>query len=214
MSKSPPLPLGLAILWTFTLPLNAWSLDGAPAGRLSDRDWASAGAPADIYAGRYTEDPEPGLLPEVPARPLGTPYQALALDPRQLAEYTSRHQPVPPVGDEAEYYTLEELKAEMKKAAWTKGNLRIVPYGYLWANMVYATQKTFPGSYTLYVPSADTVADDEFVVDARSISTASSSPRTSPGSCFAMPTGRSRATGIGCWPARPGTLFRRCLPAP
>jgi hypothetical protein len=64
-------------------------------------------------------------------------------------------------------YTLDELKTEMKKLAWTKGDFRIVPYGVLWADMVYATSRTNPGSYTLYVFSADEHGENAFAIDAR-----------------------------------------------
>lgn len=70
-------------------------------------------------------------------------------------------------GDDADYYTIDELRAEMKKLAWTKGDFRIVPYGILWGNMVYGSQRTSPGSFTLFVHSADVHPEDEFIVDAR-----------------------------------------------
>ena len=44
----------------------------------------------------------------------------------------------------------------MKDAAWTKGDFKIVPYGILWGNTAYETERTSPGVYTLFVPSADT----------------------------------------------------------
>ncbi|MBN1395438.1 MAG: hypothetical protein JW959_10475 [Pirellulales bacterium] len=69
--------------------------------------------------------------------------------------------------DQGDYFTLEELRGEMKKLAWTKGDFKIVPYGILWGNMVYATQRTSPGSYTLFVDSKTASNEDEFVVDAR-----------------------------------------------
>ena len=73
MGKSSPWLLGLAILGTFTLPLYAGSLGGAPAGRLPCWDLASAAPPDDVYPRRAAAHSEPGLLPEVPAHPLGTP---------------------------------------------------------------------------------------------------------------------------------------------
>ena len=68
---------------------------------------------------------------------------------------------------EGDYFTLPELQEEMKKLVWTKGDFKIVPYGFLWGNMVYAAGRTVPGSYTLYVPPASTQGEDEFVIDAR-----------------------------------------------
>jgi len=92
----------------------------------------------------------PVRLPSVDATPTG-----MALDPL-MTEYP-----------DDDYFTLEELRGEMKKLAWKKGNFSVVPYGILWGNTVYATQRTAPGSYTLFVRSASTASEDEFVIDAR-----------------------------------------------
>ena len=81
-----------------------------------------------------------------------------------------------PADGGGDYFTLAELQAEMKKHAWTKGDFRIVPYGFLWGNMVYSSARTTPGSYTLYVPSATLQPDNKFVVDARIRGWASTSP--------------------------------------
>ncbi len=62
---------------------------------------------------------------------------------------------------------LEELRGEMKTYAWKKGDFTIVPYGILWGNMVYSTERTYPGSYTLFVQSASTTPESECIVDAR-----------------------------------------------
>ncbi|WP_460167091.1 hypothetical protein [Thermostilla marina] len=61
----------------------------------------------------------------------------------------------PAAEEEVEYYTLDELKAEMKDLAWTKGDFKIVPYGFLWAWTVYETERTKTGDYSLYVISPD-----------------------------------------------------------
>jgi len=66
------------------------------------------------------------------------------------------------------YYTMQELRAEMKRHAWRKGNFSIVPYGFLWANMVYETERSNSGDYTLWVLSADDEGEDAFHVNARS----------------------------------------------
>ena len=75
-------------------------------------------------------------------------------------------QPMPPA-DQGDYYTMDELRGEMKKLAWKKGDFTITPYGYLWGNTVYSTERTSPGSYTLFVQSASTTPESEFIVDAR-----------------------------------------------
>jgi hypothetical protein len=90
---------------------------------------------------------QPARLPTVEATPVATP-------------------PAPPPAAD-EYFTLDELRGEMKKLAWTKGDFSIVPYGFLWGNMVYSSQQTVAGSYTLYVRSASTTDEGEFIVDGR-----------------------------------------------
>jgi hypothetical protein len=64
---------------------------------------------------------------------------------------------------DVEYCTLDELRAELKKLAWIKGDYRIVPYGALWGSAIYATQRTAPGPFILYVSSATTESEDNFV---------------------------------------------------
>ena len=66
--------------------------------------------------------------------------------------------------------TLDELRGEMKKYAWKKGDFTITPYGYIWGNMVVSTERTDPGQ--LYVvrarrPAATEVRESEFVTDVR-----------------------------------------------
>ncbi len=72
-----------------------------------------------------------------------------------------------PTAEQADYISRTEFRAQMKKLAWTKGDCRVVPYGILWGNMVGATARTTPGSYTLYVPSAEDQGEGQFVVDGR-----------------------------------------------
>jgi len=74
--------------------------------------------------------------------------------------------PAPPA-DAGDFFTLKELQGEMKKLVWKKGDFTVTPYGSLWGNMVYSTQRTYPGSYTLWVLSDSTDPEGEFVVDAR-----------------------------------------------
>ena len=63
--------------------------------------------------------------------------------------------------------TLAELRNEMRRLAWRHGSFTITPYGYLWGNTVYATQRTTNGTYTLFVDSSDESREGEFIVDAR-----------------------------------------------
>ena len=77
--------------------------------------------------------------------------------------------PTDPAPADGNYFTLDELRGEMKKLAWTKGDFSIVPYGYLWGNTVYSTERTSPGSYTLFVlsPSGAVPQSNECIVDVR-----------------------------------------------
>ncbi|MFZ1933182.1 MAG: hypothetical protein WCB27_26295 [Thermoguttaceae bacterium] len=68
---------------------------------------------------------------------------------------------------EGNFFSLDELRGEMTKFSWKKGDFAVTPYGYLWGNSVYSTERTSPGSYTLYVQSASTTPESEFIVDVR-----------------------------------------------
>jgi len=71
---------------------------------------------------------------------------------------------------DAQFYTIDELREEMKKLAWTKGDFTIIPYGQLWGSMMYGSSRWAPGQFILYVPSADGLlgeGEDSFVIDTR-----------------------------------------------
>jgi len=72
-----------------------------------------------------------------------------------------------PEASQDEYYTMDELRGEMKKLTWKKGDFSITPYGILWANTVFSTERTYPGSYTMFVQSASAQPESECLVDAR-----------------------------------------------
>jgi len=90
-------------------------------------------------------------LPEVTGTPVAMPGSMVAAE-------------VEP----ADHFTWQELQTEMKKLAWTKGDFRIVPYGFLWANMVYETERTNLGDYTLWAISPDDEGEDAFHVVGKS----------------------------------------------
>ncbi|MGA2035259.1 MAG: hypothetical protein ABSG68_23680 [Thermoguttaceae bacterium] len=66
------------------------------------------------------------------------------------------------------YYTLDQLKEEMKKLAWTKGDFKVVPYGILWITTVYESERTSPGAFTYYVLPERPDTKGAFYVDPRS----------------------------------------------
>lgn len=51
--------------------------------------------------------------------------------------------------------------------AWNKAGFQIMPYGAFWADMVFATQRTAPGAFTLFVFSPEEQGEGAFVIDAR-----------------------------------------------
>ena len=91
----------------------------------------------------------------------------------ELGQMQSQPVPLPPVGgpqistvstlaaeSEVEYMTWDEVRAEMKKLAWSKGDFKIVPYGILWGNVAYETSRTYIGDYTLWAISPDDEGED------------------------------------------------------
>ncbi len=61
----------------------------------------------------------------------------------------------------------QPLPSTVGQRAWQKGGFRIVPYGAFWADMIYATERTEPGAFTLFVLSPEQDGEDAFVIDAR-----------------------------------------------
>ena len=101
----------------------------------------------------------PVRLPAVEATPAGM----------ESAPPAAANSAADPTAGHDDYFTLDELRGEMKKLAWKKGDFSIVPYGYLWGNTVYSTERTSPGSYTLFVlsPSGSVPQSNECIVDVR-----------------------------------------------
>ncbi len=50
---------------------------------------------------------------------------------------------------------------------WTVGSLRVVPYGAFWSDVVYATERTNTGPFTLWVFSEEEQGEPAFAADAR-----------------------------------------------
>jgi hypothetical protein len=89
--------------------------------------------------------------------------QALAVPSGFPAEQTTAL-PVAP-----EFMTRDEVSAEIKNSCWTKGNFRITPYGTLWGNMAYDSQRAKVGEYCLWIESPSMhFQEPDYSVDARS----------------------------------------------
>ncbi len=142
--------------------------------------WGQATDPAGVTPPAVTP---PGVTPpadnnarldqlEAETQALRAEVQWLREHPVRLpdvpASATAMQQPTVGIGP-SQQYTLEELRGEMQKYAWKKGDFSITPYGYIWGNMVVSSERTDPGSYTLFVlsPTATGGAQSEFVTDVR-----------------------------------------------
>lgn len=64
--------------------------------------------------------------------------------------------------------SMEEIRAEMSRLAWRKGDIQIMPYGFLWATTSYETTHSQIGDYTLYVFSSQDRPEGAWHVDAKS----------------------------------------------
>ncbi|MBN2024457.1 MAG: hypothetical protein JW809_16880 [Pirellulales bacterium] len=129
----------------------AWADDAALSARLEQLESETQTLRAELQWLRE----HPVRLPRVEASPIS--LRAEDVEPAQ-----------------EDTYTLEQVESMMvataKKYAWTKGDLTVVPYGYLWGNMNYFSERTaaIGRSYPTYVYSPDTHGEDVFMVDGRS----------------------------------------------
>lgn len=125
--------------------------------------------------------PVPTPFVELPPEPFTLPSATWAVDEQPVPAFgstampvslaTGYSAPVPPAPVQEpteEFFTLDELKTEMKKLAWTKGDFRVVPYGFLWATLASESQRSNTGDYTLYVLPPVPNEEHSFHVDAKS----------------------------------------------
>ncbi len=94
-----------------------------------------------------------------------TDSNALVAAPQSNAAIASTPSP--------EYLTRDEVKAEVqaevKKLSWTKGDMRIVPYGTAWGSMSCDSQRAKIGDYCLWIESQTTHPNEpDSSVDAKS----------------------------------------------
>jgi len=124
-------------------------------------------APADDVAARMSRlEAETQALREEVKRLREDPVRLPAVETTQTAVAPAPDAAAPQPG-QGDYFTMDELRGEMSKFSWKKGDFTITPYGYLWGNTVYSTERTSPGTYTLFVQSASTTPESECIVDAR-----------------------------------------------
>ncbi|MHB8971538.1 MAG: hypothetical protein ACYC3X_04585 [Pirellulaceae bacterium] len=82
----------------------------------------------------------------------------------QLPPLAKLDAPAAPLGDDMVVVSAEKFKLA---EPWKLGDYKLVPYGALWADMIYATERTNPGAYTLYVPSPASEGESAFTIDER-----------------------------------------------
>jgi len=141
----------LAIVWV----MPAWGIDPAGADGVAGRSrFPQSGGTFMGEPLELTQAP-----PVAPAPVPGT--EATAMDP-------SAALPGPAPAPQEDYFSLDELKTEMKKLAWTKGDFTITPYGILWANMTWETSHSVYGDYVLYVARPKNNDNEAFDVDGKS----------------------------------------------
>lgn len=153
------------------LPLSA-QVPGQDVFRIPD--------PAQQASENISSDITPGPVAMAPAanEDLATRVARLeAENRRMLAELQwQREHPAQPAAVPATVespamgvggVTMPEVQSEVKRLMWTKGDFKVVPYGWLWGNSVYSTERTNTGSTTFFVESATKQGESEFIVDAR-----------------------------------------------
>ena len=110
---------------------------------------------------------------------------------------------------DAQFYTLDELREEMKKLAWVEGDYKIVPYGAIWGSAIYATRRTFPGFFILFIQSPTTEGEDDFEIDTRRTRLGLDVTGPSfPGSAALIPEARSKSTFMDSSSRRTRAPFR------
>jgi hypothetical protein len=84
--------------------------------------------------------------------------------PPQSPPPTTIAAPAKPPEDDLVVVSAKELKLS---EPWKIGDFKLVPYGALWSDMIYATERNYPGAFTLFIPSPETQGESAFTIDAR-----------------------------------------------
>jgi hypothetical protein len=163
MLKSLPLPVALIFVFSITfftvLPGQRLSAaDQSTIDRLNQLEAETQALRAEVSRMRQDVVRLPGVEPAPAPAPMTTVSNST--DPTA--------QTVASTATEGDYYTLDQIKTEMKKLVWKKGDFTVTPYGYLWAATTYETERTNNGDYTYYVYSAQDQGEPTFHVDAKS----------------------------------------------
>ena len=106
-----------------------------------------------LIAAMIQHSRQPTLLAEEPPGVVSLPEQLLV---------ESRIVPPPP------HMNVSGDRAKLLDSwSWEKKGFRVEPYGALWADMIYATQRTSPEAFTLLVFSPEDQGESAFNIDTR-----------------------------------------------
>ncbi len=67
----------------------------------------------------------------------------------------------------ADYTTADDVDSGVKLASYDVGGVTVTPYGILWGDMIYASSRTVPGQFVLWIASEEDQGESTFVIDAR-----------------------------------------------
>lgn len=114
--------------------------------------------------------PAPAPSPYAPPNPMAPPADPAAGQfAPQFAAMSAPIEATTTAPAPSEVVTHQELKAEVSKMAWRKGDVTVVPYGTLWGSTSYDSQRSKIGDYALWLESQDTHHDEpDYNVDAKS----------------------------------------------
>lgn len=167
-----PILLTAAIAATLAPPARGQFAAAPPAGQ-----WAAAGqtSPAAPWSSASPSRPVIRRLPPAAAEAAPTyvaqrqpggargPYGS-AVGDQDLPLSGPYYLPPPSDGSN---FDDGDGSLRLEDLAWQKKGLRVVPYGAVWGDAVYATQRTNPGAFTLWVFSRQSQPEDAFAIDAR-----------------------------------------------
>lgn len=181
------------ILFLCTGPL--WAAVAPVGPSISAGGYWMAAAPQPVQFDTPPLPPDPVRLPSVHTTPVSMTTAA--------------------ADEEEEYFSWDEIQAEMKKqaeaAAWSKDGFKIVPYGYLWGSTAWESSRTFIGDYTLWAISRDNEGEPawHFVGKSTRLGIDVSGPRI-PFFCCAKSGGKVEIDFQGAFAIenKPGVLLR------
>jgi hypothetical protein len=129
-----------------------------PAGPAPPVPWAvplsTASQPSPSQLTASTSADQSPVKPLPPVTQTATSPSAGTVSAAPSPPVVSQPSDPPSAAPQEDYYTLDQIKSEMKKLVWKKGDFTITPYGYLWGATTYETERSNNGDYTYYIYSA------------------------------------------------------------